>query len=151
MTPREILFKAKRKDNGEWVEGNYSYREWVNGVKKDIHFIHGATNEFHYYQYEIDPATLSQFTGMYDKEGRRIFENDIVKVSNLTPHESWDYTEVEGCVHWCAGAFEVLGEENEDYTPYVWMHDCIQAYTLVIGNIFDNPEMIEEALNEKHG
>ena len=43
---RKILFKAKRLDNDKWVKGYYSYREWVNGVKKDIHFIRARQMNF---------------------------------------------------------------------------------------------------------
>ena len=95
QTPREIIFRAKRKDNGEWGEGNYHYREWVGGTRKNIHYIAGAVDVFHYYQYEIDPTTLSQFIGWKDSHGKRIFENDIVEIVS-SPKRSYKYL-----IWWC--------------------------------------------------
>lgn len=74
---REILFKAKRLDNSEWVEGYY----WTNLF--DNHFIKIAqdkTEQFVIDDYEIDPNTLCQFTGLTDKDGNKIWENDILEI-----------------------------------------------------------------------
>lgn len=156
--PRKILFKAKRKDNGEWVEGyycnkqstTYCFKEDYESFPVEIeHYIiqetmtdWGLPNKFRLI--EIDPTTLSQFTGLYDKNGKRIFENDIVEVEQFNREDNYyDFTALVGYVHWCGGAFEVLGIETEDDEPYVWMHDCIQAGIQVIGNRFDNPELLE--------
>lgn len=149
-TPREILFKAKRKDNGEWVYGypmpyrcgdDKGYEIVINEMCYDKVF-----DRLHSYcAHIIEPTTLSQFTGKYDTSGKRIFENDIVEIEQFNNYDNYyDFTTLVGYVHWCGGAFEVLGKETEDDEPYVWLHDCIQAGIQVIGNRFDNPELLEE-------
>lgn len=92
---RQILFKAKRKDNGKWVEGYYcKLDETTYCISEDYerhpvpthHYIlyetmtdWGLPNRF--LQYEIDPTTLCQYIGLNDKNGRKIWENDIVTIT----------------------------------------------------------------------
>ena len=74
---REILFKAKRIDNGEWVEGYYLRDQYHIGGK-DIIFYRKDSDRFTVYTNIIDIETLCQFTGLCDKNGKRIWENDIL-------------------------------------------------------------------------
>lgn len=75
---REILFKAKRINNGEWVEGYYLRDQYHIGGK-DIIFYRKDSDRFTVYTNIIDPKTLCQFTGLTDKNGKRIWENDIIQ------------------------------------------------------------------------
>jgi uncharacterized phage protein (TIGR01671 family) len=77
---REILFKAKRKDNGEWVEGYYltKYDETYGKVERKRHCIYRTRSSRNWEYAEIDESTLCQFTGLTDCNGNKIWENDVV-------------------------------------------------------------------------
>lgn len=144
---REILFKAKRIDNGEWIEG-YLFDNGFDGKEKK-YFIGGliiekyngtACDEWDITGIdfcEIDPETLCQFTGLCDKNGKRIWENDVVwLVCDGKEHIYqivWDNSELD---------FKATkGEENYG-THYEYLLCCEEIE--VIGNIFDNPELLQE-------
>ena len=74
---REILFKAKRLSDGEWVEGYYIGPVGVLNVH-EICDIHDTTGT----RVEVDPSTVCQYTGMTDKNGKKIFEGDIIRWTN---------------------------------------------------------------------
>lgn len=135
---REILFKAKRIDNGEWVEGC-------------LVIDHSRSNLFEYrmqpvesgtlYAPPINPETLCQFTGLCDKNGKRIWENDVVwLVCDGKEHIYqivWDNSELD---------FKATkGEENYG-TNYEYLLCCDEIE--VIGNIFDNKELLQEESDE---
>ena len=141
---REILFKAKRIDNGEWVEGYY-FHEVIIGWDMDRHIIttgkvkvKGAYAESsELIKYEIDPNTLCQYTGLVDKNGNKIWENDIVGryseyqnkyYCGQVKYGEFNCTCCEGVYGWY---FD--GEDIRD-------HSCYE----VLGNIFDNPELLEK-------
>lgn len=155
---REILFKAKRKDNGEWVEGGYFSEPYTD--KKYIvrwNSFGIGFNEF----IEVNPDTLCQYTGLTDKNGQKIWENDILKFNDEiwdscytscgTEYDSWE-AENYGLVGYCdysarydftkykynENQVEADLHENHDieFTEFVKEHE-------VIGNIFDNPELLE--------
>ena len=127
---REILFKAKRKDNGEWVEGDLSYIVH----NKEKMYIFPANGLDSADRYEIDPDTLCQYTGLKDKNGNRIWENDIVKdkLACLLGPVIWycdDY----------AGWF--LDDEYPEW-PQMMSKDMWEDCE-VIGNAFDNQELLK--------
>ena len=116
---KEHKYKAKRLD-GQWVEGYYFAKPILN-----LHFIILGEN-----QWMIDPDTLCEFTGEYDKEGNIIWEHDIVSM-NAYRGGKW-YAEV----YFKKGKFAVNGS-NYKYK------DLAPSTYVVIGNIFDNPELLE--------
>lgn len=135
---REILFKAKRKDNGEWVE-----RYYRADTDLDIHFICGwnyylSENGFERepFEYEIDPDTLCQYTGLTDKNGKKIWENDICEmVYNGVVYVYvvvWDKTELD---------FKGTNGKENYGRNFEYLGCCEEIE--VIGNIFDNPELME--------
>ena len=145
---REILFRGKWLGNGEWVEGYYcKISETTYAFAEDYernpipvhHYIlqevmtdWGLPNRFN--QYEIDPETLCQYTGLKDKNGNRIWENDIVRIEN-----SMD--EGIGNIEFYGGIWYVDGEPSNSLYDIVEYDD---ADIEVIGNISDNQEMMKE-------
>ena len=119
---REILFRGKMIHNDEWKEG------YLVGPN---HIGDWVTCE------PIHPETVGQFTGLTDKNGKRVFEGDIVKVTD-------DYGETDfsdggiGDVGFYDGLWYVSGEVNNG------LNDLTKVYYVkVIGNIHDNPELLE--------
>ena len=133
---REILFRAKRIDNGEWATGSYHHQTDYYGDPCDKHYIiDGTATDMEGYgeHYEIDPETLCQYTGLKDKKGKRIWENDIVKheVSDTIGTVKWYQ---EDYVGWCVDDIVI---DEQQFTDEMW-NECE-----VIGNIFDNPELLK--------
>lgn len=130
---REILFKAKRKDNGEWVEGYYQKRFDLDGSEQHLIFWSKSYTVWEYA--EINPDTICQYTGLTDKNGKRIWENDIVEerhrgVITMRYHVLWDFKETS----WM---FET--KSSARYGIYA----INQRKFEVVGNIFDNPDLLE--------
>lgn len=132
---REILFKAKRIDNGEWVEGCYVTSDGKSFIYMDIveHYCVIALRWF-----EIDPETLCQFTGICDKNGNRIWENDIL-MAHLD--ESYPEDVTYETVEWGVAGW-VGHEANSIDRQYLDEFDT--KYYEVVGNTFDNPELLQE-------
>ena len=142
------LFRAKRTDNGEWCIGNLVY--YPDGTT-DI----GETGG-DWMIHKVDPSTICQCTGLKDKNGKTIWENDILRYSYDYPDSPWltakgltndDIKYSVGAVFWqeWRGCWAVCGNGtsrmmNQDVFKY-----CRNPNrTEVIGNIFDNPELLEQ-------
>ena len=122
------LYKAKRKDNGEWVQG------YLYGIWEKRYILWGMTNDIPN-MIEVDPSTICQCTGLKDKNGKLIWENDIANCmdAECCGYISWNESE--------AGFyFNILLEDRRFEEEHIYDYqDGIE----VIGNIFDNPELLE--------
>lgn len=133
---REILFKAKREDNGKWVEGYYQKRYYFLGNEEHLIF---HADSYKVWEYaEIDPETLCQFTGLCDKNGKKIWENDIL-MAHLD--ESYPEDVTYETVEWGVAGW-VGHEANSIDRQYLDEFDT--KYYEVVGNTFDNPELLQE-------
>lgn len=141
----EILFKGNRIDNGKWVEGLLGYCNFNHGVEKAI-FV--ATELGSIIPYRIKQNTIGQYTGLKDKNGKKIFEGDIISAITLD-------TGKEQVAVVCFGNF--IDENNGDeYIGFFIEFDGIKTTITqlameecknrieVIGNIHDNPELLKE-------
>lgn len=130
---REILFRAKKVDGGEWVEGYVvqRYGAW---------FIYDIKNADTCRQnsYLVYSDTICQYTGLTDKNGKRIFENDIVFVTDengCTGQIDTGYGEID----FLKGLWYISGRVQNG------LYDIYDVFEIeVVGNIFDNSEFLEE-------
>ena len=138
---REILFRGKRIDSGEWVYGT------MYKIAIDINpFILTAGKSG--CSYQVDEETVGQYTGLKDKNGKRIFEWDILHIAKIADglggyyQPPLDYP-VNVVVKWdlCAWMWETLCKDKRYISfPDAWCHyECE-----VIGNVHDNPELLEK-------
>ena len=151
---REILFRAKRIENGEWVEGQYAYilNPLTESGEPIKHLICNGTNIFND---EIEPETLCQYTGLKDMNGNLIWENDIVscehekypddnpsEVYPLLP-ESIKYTRNYAVEFINTGSSYGYRLRNKSI-HFMLTGNVIQNHKIeVVGNIFDNPELLK--------
>ena len=147
---REILFRGKRTDNGEWVEGYYEA-----GYVEEVGLVHYIWALDHNEQmgelFYIYPETVGQFAGITDANGKKIFEGDIVKTHYANTANKADFIEevvFRGC-KFCAMAKLSGGGRMFitlfDGTPHVSADKTFYMDRVeVIGNIHDNPELLNE-------
>lgn len=136
---REILFKAKRIDNGEWVEG-LLWKKKPNANKIFIScFPDMDDNEE---VYVVDPNTICQYTGLTDKNGNMIWENDIVIYDNSSynvycvPHKG-QIIHRHGCL-----CFKYFLYGSVTYKSFL-SDDFFEKKCEVIGNVFDNADLVK--------
>lgn len=137
---REILFRAKSKNyrlnvrDKHWVYGSLVRGEVLFPEKKEEYFIVELRNRGDC-TYEVEPETLCQYTGLKDKNGNRIWENDIVRIENSVD-------EGVGNIEFYGGMWYVDGEPSNSLYDILEYDDIAEIE--VIGNIFDNPELMKE-------
>ena len=124
---REILFKAKRKDNGEWVVGDLLHTGDVDAV---------LISDCYSQLYRCDSDTLCRYTGLTDVNGEKIWENDICIIEDGTLDEE------DGCFicKWDDYAARYILDGNGLIADF---DNVDTRYVEVIGNIFDNADLLE--------
>lgn len=127
---REILFRGKRKDNGEWLQGDL--RHWNSGEV-------GIHSDILHRTIKVNPETVGQFTGLVDKAGKRIFEGDILR-GEWFPDQNIpeQYTFV---VKWHKTGWAV---EEKPYPAEFLLDEKSLDGCEVIGNIHDRQDSCEE-------
>lgn len=164
---REILFRGKRKDDGEWVEGYYvKVEHWLDDHEMHI-IIPMFTTVYPHCEFtsydEVDPKTIGQFTGLLDANGMKIFEGDIVKTrryetytEELKGYYGYDKDGYPQKVPGYTGSMKVARQRTNDDYHAVVRYSLTHGFYLdgasvsiaginntVIGNIHDNPELLK--------
>ena len=130
---REVIFRGKRTDNGEWIEGSLLGIDWCD--KPSTYSI--APNTPVSVFYSVIPETVGQYTGLTDKNGVKIFEGDILHcVSKLDSAKMVVIFE-------CGEYRMVLAEKFKDYIGNCGFYAITCFEKEVIGNIHDNPEILK--------
>lgn len=141
---REILFKAKRLSDGEWVEGYPVYDRADCTLKRQgkcqcahdgslITFFGWIDNLYEYDEVEVDPATVCQYTGLTDKNGKKIFEGDIVTTDLKRPYLIVEFR--DACF-----MFNCNDGDKDYYDIFLPITDVAHEeyqYGEIIGNIHD--------------
>lgn len=130
---RKILFRGKSVNTGEWIESmTISYGTIKR--KRDNIFMEIEPNKWK----GVDPKTIGQFTGLTDKNGKEIFEGDILHSMYEDKAEPSGVGHIYNEVAFRDGAFGWIGEITNDFFPF----DGSEIKEEVIGNIHDNPELL---------
>ena len=134
------LYRAKRKNNGEWVEGDLVHS--VYKINDTCVGKYGSNDGMH----QVDESTVCQCTGLKDKNGKSIWENDIIKEFNSQGDE-WNLSKVVFAdyslnIGWCIEGIKTLHQYNRRLFNVGLDLDRAKK-SEVIGNIFDNPELLE--------
>ena len=126
---REILFRGKRIDNGEWVEG-YFVNLWLMHYQKHQTII----TDNNAVSYNVAPSTVGQYTGLTDKNGKKIFEGDIMAFTAY----GFDYV---GTVEFADGSFSIMCEHASPF-----LDQAVSKHGAhIIGNVHDNPQLLKGA------
>lgn len=142
---RDILFRGKRVDNGEWVEGYYAkVKNYL--TEKEEHIIIPLDTTLYYET--VDPETVGEYIGFDDRNSQKIFEGDIMAfhledeeertIDGVIKYGNFNCSCCDGVYGWYIDGGDI---RCIDYTNWGNLADEI---VFVVGNIHDNPELLEE-------
>lgn len=146
---REILFRGKRCDNGEWVQGFYvrADHHWhKNGIHKDWIALGASANGGWFAlhnKYAVKSETVGQFTGLTDKNGKKIFEGDVVRVLGNQQVDDWKNVDYVALIAFLDGGFCAIDGTVEEHGFRRYALARMDFSLEIIGNQFDNPELLE--------
>ena len=124
---REVKFRAKCKDNGDWVYGSY-----IQSYNNNDWIVQGG--DF----FAVDRRTVGQFVGCCDKEGKEIYEGDIFHDVSMNIKYAVYFSTIK-----CAFCYAALGSVDLRSRIMYKFGIVSNIYTQVIGNVYDNPELLE--------
>lgn len=141
---REIKFRGKRIDNGEWIYGLlnvYQDKLYVTWEIIEAPSMENPAGLWSHFHYEVDPKTIGQYTGLIDKNGLEVFEGDIV----IHPYDNAQqivFGKIGYDGRW--NGLTGFGFKNDDYDfiELQWYND--PELIEVIGNIHENPELLNQ-------
>ena len=133
---REVIFRGKRADNGEWIEGSLLGIDWCD--KPSTYSI--APNTPVSVFYSVIPETVGQYTGLTDKNGKRIFEGDICRFKRFNDVHIGKIVFNATTASFVMWYQPIVGAYGEKATQKMLLSVCDDIE--VIGNIHDNPELL---------
>ena len=143
---REELFKAKRKDNDEWIQGSLLVLDDGSCRIATSCLVGNVENVLTVCAYDVDPDTVCRYIGLTDKNGNEIWENDVVKKHFYTDYDAYaNSEEYTGKVEYLDFAWCITFEEDKHkcvYPIFMAVEFKDAEYYEVIGNIFDNTELL---------
>jgi uncharacterized phage protein (TIGR01671 family) len=142
---REIKFRGQRLDNGKWIYGSLVVTKFKED-KTERYFITQFLGNYTF-DHEVVPETVGQFTGLLDKNGKEIYEGDIIMQENYNPYNYVAIYEVvyDGesfCLKMHKGNEKTMS--NDSLCSFGWYENNKLRKGKIIGNIHDNPELITE-------
>lgn len=138
MRMREILFRGKRKDHSKWVQGDFCSPCNIVFLENRYDSVLGKADVSCVNDFEVIPETVGQYIGLCDKNGKKIFEGDILqsRYDEQFPDDVCYEVVLWYDNGWCI--------QEGDADPDHLSEDEVLKYSVVVGNIFDNSELLEE-------